>query len=259
MKKILLMSLPTILFLASGMVIHANEQNTHSYASKAGVSFYESETGTPPTNPVTPNPNNPLYPMEPDETAPNPGTGGSLSLDYASSFDFGVHKISTKNEVYDAQAQRYFDSSVITPDYVQVSDERGTLAGWVLKLKETSQFHATEETEYDELSGAALSLTKPVVVSNNNSPAPSAQEVINLVPGTEAIIMIANPGQGAGTWITRWGEVSDLHEETQKIGGKDVTKEFSTAITLSVPGATPKDPVNYKTTLMWILSDLPQN
>ncbi|MDR2833909.1 MAG: WxL domain-containing protein [Streptococcaceae bacterium] len=267
MKKALFTSLPAavlLLTVLSGATTASAQDFIQGvqpamYNSYGTVSFYESDEPTPPVDPENPDPNKPLKPMDPDGTNPNPGTGGTLSIDFASSFDFGVHKIENTNQIYLAQAQKYFDTSLITPDFVQVTDSRGTLGGWVLKVKENSQFRAVKNVEYNELSGAALSLTSPKVVSNNHDKAPTAHEVINLVPGSEALVMNANPGEGAGTWITRWGNSSDLNYETTTINGKTTTTPYTKAVTLSVPGATPKDPVSYKTTLLWILSDLPTN
>ncbi|WP_254558779.1 WxL domain-containing protein, partial [Salmonella enterica] len=76
----------------------------------------------------------PVFPQNPDGSKPNPGGNGSLTIDFASSFDFGNHKISNKDQTYLAKAQKYFDSEVLTPNYVQVTDRRGTFAGWNLKV-----------------------------------------------------------------------------------------------------------------------------
>ncbi|MEB5953235.1 WxL domain-containing protein, partial [Enterococcus innesii] len=71
--------------------------------SNGAITF---EADPNPTNPVDPtDPEKPVDPVDPtDPDGPNPGTNGPLSIDYASSLDFGVNKISNKNEVYYARA-----------------------------------------------------------------------------------------------------------------------------------------------------------
>ena len=41
--------------------------------------------------------------------------------------------------------------------------------------------------------------------------------------------------------------------------GQQVNATITRAISLTVPGKTPKDAVQYKTTLTWLLSDVPVN
>ncbi|WP_256869283.1 WxL domain-containing protein, partial [Enterococcus thailandicus] len=55
---------------------------------------------TDPTDPV-----DPTDPTDPE--GPNPGTNGPLSIDYASSLDFGVQKITSKDQIYFAASQKY--------------------------------------------------------------------------------------------------------------------------------------------------------
>lgn len=55
---------------------------------------------------------------------PNPGTAGPLSIDFASSFQFGNQKITSETMDYYAKLQE-FTSSLAGPNYVQVTDKRG--------------------------------------------------------------------------------------------------------------------------------------
>ena len=110
----------------------------------------------------------PVDPTNPD--GPNPGTPGPLSIDYASSLDFGSNEISNKDQTYFARAQTYKNpdgsaSELATANYVQVSDLRGTNAGWVLKVKQNGQFR-NAETLHKELTGATVAFTEPSVRSN---------------------------------------------------------------------------------------------
>lgn len=256
MKKFLLVSfLPLLMMVTSQRVQAEQHEDIGEYDA---VKFQRSKEPTLPVDPT--NPEIPVDPMNPDGSRPNPGTGGALSIDFASSLDFGMNKISNKDEYYFAQAQTYFnDPSLITPNFVQVTDNRGTLSGWTLKVKETQQFHAEKSVEYEELTGATLFFLKPKVISNNNSPSPKSYEVLGMVPDQESIITVAEVDQGAGTWITRWGDMADLSKKTEQVDSQQANKTYTSAIQLFVPGSTPKDPVSYQTKLVWILSDLPTN
>ena len=64
------------------------------------------------------------------------------------------------------------------------------------------------------------SFLKPELVSNSNSPKPTAYEVLGMVPNQESVITSAEFNQGAGTWITRWGDLTDLSEKKEIIEGK---------------------------------------
>ncbi|BDQ52207.1 hypothetical protein EfsSVR2331_29140 [Enterococcus faecalis] len=62
-----------------------------NYTSNGAITF---EPDTDPTKPVNPtNPDEKVEPEDPtDPTGPKPGTAGPLSIDYASSFQFGAQK-----------------------------------------------------------------------------------------------------------------------------------------------------------------------
>ena len=152
----------------------------------------------------------PVDPTNPD--GPNPGTPGPLSIDYASSLDFGSNEISNKDQTYFARAQTYKNpdgsaSELATANYVQVSDLRGTNAGWVLKVKQNGQFR-NAETLHKELTGATVAFTEPSVRSNATDVLPpTATANIQLdAAGAETVVMQAPEKTGAGTWITLWGK-----------------------------------------------------
>ncbi|WP_103653041.1 WxL domain-containing protein [Bacillus thuringiensis] len=210
-------------------------------------------------NPREPGDKHPLVPMNLDGSKPNAGSRGILTIDFASSFDFEINQISNKDEVYYAQAQRYLNSLEQTQNYVQVTDLRGTSAGWTLKIQQVAQFQATKSTNNSMLNGALISLRAPILVTSGDAVPPTASEVLNLIPGQESIIGYASQGTGAGTWVIRWGDIKDFVEKDVVVQGRKVKMKFSPNVQLHVPGATKKDPVNYRTTLKWILSDLPKN
>lgn len=236
--------------------------NAHSavvdYDSNGTVEFIPNSDPTKPIDPTNPDPLNPVNPIDPtDPNGPEPGTEGPLSIDYASSLDFGVNKISNKDEVYYARAQQFKNGKAATPNYVQVSDNRGSNAGWTLKVKQNGQFKATG-TLNDTLTGSEVKLINPVVSSNSTAVFPTPAATIELDPvGTESLVMSAKSNQGSGTYANRWGSVETVKEMAKD--GSTVDAEVTKAITLSVPGSTPKDAVKYSTTLTWSLSDVPGN
>lgn len=243
--------------LSGAAVTYAADSS--EYTSNGAVKFIPNTDPTPPVNPLDPDPGKPVEPVDPtDPDGPNPGTDGPLSIDYASSLDFGLNKISNKDETYFARAQTYKGDTPASANYVQVSDNRGNNGGWVLKVKQNGQFKAATTTLNDTLTGAAITLDNPTVASNSTATAPVAEKPITLKPdGTESVVLSAAKNAGAGTWVDRWGTVETVTEKDAD--GKDVQAEVTKDVSLFVPGSTPKDAVNYKTTLTWNLSDIPEN
>lgn len=249
MKKLAILSVPLTL-ISIGLSDKVEATTSQTYDSQTSVGFGEGGGIQEPVNPNQPDPTSPVKPQNPDGTKPSPGGEGSLTVDFASSFDFGNHDISNVNQTYQAKAQKYFGSDKFTPNYIQVTDRRGTFGGWDLKVKESTQFTevATGPQKYKELKGASIALKNPILDSNSNVGKPNAQEVLQLLPGVETQIAKAENGQGAGTWVIRWGEQESISKKGE-----------TPNVTLFVPGNTPKDAAAYTTTLHWILSDLPAN
>ncbi|MDT1958937.1 WxL domain-containing protein [Carnobacterium divergens] len=222
------------------------------YESNGVVEFIPNDGITPPVDPENPDPTNPVDPIDPtDPEGPNPGTNGPLSIDYASSLSFGKNKITNKDEIYYANAQELKDGS-FKPNYVQISDNRGTNAGWSLTVKQEGQFQ-NKETQNKVLTGTVLKLAESTAVSNAEGvTAPTTSDIILDPSGATSPVMSAQTGNGAGTWVDRFGTV-----EAMEIDGETIQK--NKAITLEVPGSTPKDAVKYSTKLTWTLTDTPGN
>ncbi|MDT2601932.1 WxL domain-containing protein [Enterococcus hulanensis] len=246
----------TMLF---GLSSQASAEEAKAYQSDGVIEFIPSTDPIDPVDPENPEPGNPVQPIDPtNPDGPEPGTQGPLSIDYASSFDFGKNRISNKDQVYFARAQKYQGEQKDTPNYVQITDNRGTNKGWTLTIEQEEQLKAVTPTENDVLKGAEITLANPTVESTIlYDQKPLAAESLSLVPGETEVVVTAEVGTGAGTWATYWGAVEeaeeqDEHGNTQKV---NVTKD----VKLSVPGETPKDAVNYKTQLTWTLTDVPKN
>lgn len=209
-----------------------------SVTTKGDVTFVED---TDPTTPVDP--------TDPDK--PNP-TEGPLSIDYASNLHFGEQKISAKTQTYFAAMDKIKDpadanNTLDKPNWVQVTDKRGTNVGWKLQVQQGAQF-ATGAAE--ELKGAEIKLMNGATksTSDNQAGVPTASQEITLVPGDSTTagaaqdVMTAQADQGMGTWTNGFGD--------------DTTG--SKSISLTVPGASAKvKDGKYTTDLTWVLTDTP--
>ena len=67
------------------------------------------------------------------------------------------------------------------PNYVQISDKRGTNAGWALTVKQETQLTATKETLNKVLDGSEIKLSQNKAVSNSKAVTPTAHEVTLVV------------------------------------------------------------------------------
>ena len=226
------------------MMVRADDVN-----STGKIGFVAGQNITAPVNPDLPNPSNPVQPENPDGSLSNSGSMGNLTIDYASSFDFGIHKISHENQVYHAKAQKFVGNNQRSPDYVQITDNRGTLAGWTLNVLETSQFTETVKNgKYPVLNGAQIALKNAQAISQSTDVSPpNVSRQTDLIPGQISQIAAAAIGSAAGTWIISWGTQADI------------VKSDTTDVALSVPGNIPKDAASYSTQLIWTLSNLPTN
>ncbi|MDZ5606391.1 WxL domain-containing protein [Bacillus pseudomycoides] len=227
-----------------------------TYESNGVVEFIPNTDPTDPVDPNNPDPEVPVNPVDPtDPEGPNPGTNGPLSIDYASSLDFGINKISNKDMTYYAKAQELSsdEGSTYVPNYVQISDNRGTNAGWTLTVKQEGQL-SNDTTQNKELTGSQIQFVDPTVASHTEVKPPTPADVITLDPnGAESLVMSAKQSAGAGLWVDRWGTVEEMTGDQ----GEKVQK--TKAISLTIPGKTPKDAVKYSTKLTWNLSDVPGN
>lgn len=258
MKKPLIGFL-TLSLALTGFASPIKAEEKRSYHSDSVIEFVPSSEPSPPVDPEKPDPEKPVQPIDPtDPNGPEPGTQGPLSIDYVSSLDFGKNRISNQDQVYYARAQMYQSGQKETPNFVQITDNRGTSNGWTLLVKQKDQLKAVDATQKDVLIGAQITLAAPTVTSNTTSQAkPTATNPISLIPGIAAVVLSAKVGSGSGLWVTYWGSVEEVEE--QKETGDSERVKVTKDIALSVPGVTPKSAVKYQTNLLWTLTDVPQN
>lgn len=253
MKKIILT--PLLLTTALLAVSVSSVAQTQYYPSKG---ILEYEANGEPVNPVDPEkPTDPVKPVDPtDPDGPDEGTDGPLSINYASSINFGRNKISREDAIYYADAQTFKDENMDlrTANYVQVSDNRGTAGGWKLMVSQMGQFRSTEAKEYKELKGVQMVFDSPeaVSISDDEEIVPSVDKITLDPEGASSLVMLAKTGQGLGTWLSVFGEAEEIDQE-----GEAVAK--NKAVYLEVPGKTPKEAAEYRTKLVWTLTDVPGN
>lgn len=211
----------------------------------------------------------PVHPYHPEkkialvdavsEESPASGQKGPLSIDFASSFDFGANKISAQDQVYFAEAQAQKDVQDTTAPFVQVSDHRGVATGWILTLKQNGQLRTSAKTEPQELSGAQIVLKNAQVSSIvTDIDKPEARQEIQLDPaGTETVVLSAGKGAGSGTWTVYWGTLKKITKKNPT--GRKEGMQVADGIALKVPGSIAKAPATYHTELIWNLKDIPKN
>lgn len=211
-------------------------------------------------DPTNPNPKYPVDKVVPGEGEPgydsndpdldedkNPdkGTTGPLRIDYASNFFFGTNEISNQNKTYYAAPEkRIIDGdSKERPNYVQVTDNRGTLKGWNLSVSQGAQL----ANDTHELNGAEITLNGFLIASYSDSERPTAPNAaVTLTTDGASLppLMTADTGAGAGSFYLNFvGEDGDPAKGVQ----------------LYVPGASVKKVGNYDTTLTWTLANTPGN
>lgn len=234
MKKLGLLTIVAITGASLSIPQAAFAEVSSSESSNNTVNFKsgEGEVTKPvdpkdPTNPVVPEPIDPLDPT-------NPGTGnqGPLSIDYVSNIKFGEQKISGKDMVY---------SALNKDPFIQVTDTRGTGAGWHLTAA-ASEFQNADKTK--TLRGAELSFKNGEVKAASESSVsnvPVASDVVfsNTSPKT---VFNAQTGEGRGTWLNVWSASGDKNENVQ----------------LKVPAGAADANTEYSATISWELADAPK-
>ncbi|POD88781.1 hypothetical protein S101258_00495 [Lactiplantibacillus plantarum subsp. plantarum] len=129
-----------------------------------------------------------------------------------------------------------------TTPTVEVSDLRGTNAGWSLTVAQGQQFNTATDASGSALTNAALTVASTKVSSDSTVNTGNA----TLTPGTTT----------SGT--TTNGAAGTVASASDGDGNGISTFTFGSS-TLAVPGATTKLAKAYTTTLTWNLGDTPSN
>ncbi|MBO0466141.1 WxL domain-containing protein [Enterococcus plantarum] len=216
-------------------------------------------------------------PENPDVTVagePNTASKERLRIDFAPKLSFSSGEVTDSDSDYTVKAQLFKDKLIpARGNFIQVSDYRTNPTGWLLQLRQEKQFTHTEKAGI-ALDGAVLSFDKSWTNSKKSPEyAPHvSKEIIRLTNVGETYnIAEADLGNGGGTWSIIFGASDQNKNENDPTlvpmiddNGKPVMdsslgKQIYTnsAIKLSIPGATKKEPGTYTTVLTWIISELP--
>ncbi|MHC5228243.1 WxL domain-containing protein [Enterococcus sp. LJL99] len=246
MKKGFLVA--TSLLAVSLIPIVASAEDGGSIESNAYISIEKndgSETEVP-VNPIEPTkPVKPVPEIDGEENPHPPSTKGPLSINYVSNLRFGNQKAQGNDAVYRVKPDQVIDdkeSVIEVPNYIQITDNRGTNVGWRLTVKQNGAF----KNGSNSLTGTELVFTNPTLSAKSGKAdtAPTTNSTFTLTAaGQEALVMEAKAGHGMGTWIDRFGETN---------------QQAQSSIQLKIPGDSKKVAGFYKTSLVWTLSDSPQ-
>lgn len=211
--------------------------------SKGDITF-TTDDGTAPTNPTDPtDPGKPVTPTDPDKPTP---TTGPLRIDYISNIHFGEQIISGSDTTYKAKYDEVLKEDGVTkkyvPTFVQVTDNRGSNAGWKLQVS-NDQFAAGA----NELTGAVLTFKDARLNSTNLAKPDNVAAVVLSGNSVNQDVVNAPEDTGMGVWTNTFGTVT----------GQDADAE-NASVTLKIPGETKKVASSkYVTTLTWTLGDTP--
>lgn len=196
----------------------------------------------------------PTTPEDPDTPDGGTGQNGPLSIDNVIVFNFEDMKlsgttqnISLKNDGTMSKAKRN----------IQVTDTRGTGAGWNLQIKQSELTDTTTTPgKTNTLKGAYITLNNGRVVAGTDNAAAQADSTLfpkldTYAPnasnkGDFQKVMTAAAGAGMGTFKTYYNTNTD---------GSEKTAEDANDIQLVVPSGSMKG--TYAGTVTWALSDTP--
>ena len=277
MKKTQLIS--TTVLVALGIVtvsqpVSAAGNIVSTADNKADIQFRQKDTTDENNNDII-EPENPgrdetIYLPSTSTEDKRPTNRGPLVIDYISDYHFNIEKMSGNNAVYYAKPAVVYGSQadvadpndlknpITVPNYVQVTDDRGTNAGWSLKVQQTADFTVNGQPVADGVDdGSALRKTTLKINNinafkrnNNAGVLPSGVKEGSSIElsktGPEAPIMIAKEGEGTGSIAVLAGNVKTANPTADK------------SIELFVPGEIKKQRnVTYQATLTWNLEDAP--
>lgn len=231
----------------TSIVLAADDSSSIDSNATVQIEKNSGENGEKPVNPVDPTkPVTPAPDIDGEENPHPPSTKGPLSINYISNFRFGMNQATGQDVAYQVKPDQVVDedgNQIEVPNYVQVTDNRGTNAGWTLTVRQDGAFMNGS----NPLVGTEMVFTNPVTSGRSGSAntSPSANANFTLTPeGQEVLVMTASENQGMGTWVDRFGENNAQAPES---------------ILLKVPGDSKKVAGFYKTSLTWTLSDVPSS
>lgn len=254
-----------LFFLLLFVTMACSVEQSLATTGKGIIQYQSADWSTPPVDPENPG-------QEVDPEGEIIKTNGPLRLDFVPSLSFGRQRISEDDQLYFANAQQFKDETPARANYLQVTDNRGTLSGWELYVRQEKQF-SNENAKHSELAGALLSFDNQWAnsISDKHHAPTIVKDAITIDEmGTSYPIAIAKQGKGSGTWTISFGASAQENEQpttlfpSVKVNGEPDTdvavsnkpRYTNKAISLFVPGRTIKDPVKYTTVLTWVIAEL---
>lgn len=213
-KKGFLLFAAVLLFVTPAAV-SAEEASSSTATSQGSITITSEETVTPP--------------IEPSEPGGETGNKGTLTIDNVSPLLFASHTLAGGDITY---------TTTTTNPNVQVTDIRGTGAGWTLQVSATPFKDKTDNTKV--LKGAIVTLPVGTLLTSqdNVSTAPTAK-AMELSTDSDITapqnLMVAAANAGMGTWVDKF----DASQVTIQVPAGNLTGD-------------------YVSTLYWSLLDAPQ-
>ncbi|MDR3240573.1 MAG: WxL domain-containing protein [Lactobacillaceae bacterium] len=236
-----------------------------TYDTTNGIGYIASTDRTKPVDPT--DPTSPVTPENPVSNGVNSITAGPLSLDFVSSLDFGVQKITASDAIYEASAQVYTkeDGTKATgSNYVQITDNRGTFSGWILSAKQVNEFTTARGIK---LKGAQVEFSIVTHVTTTAGTGVTIRESFVLIPGGGVIDLMSGTAAmdgevngTSGTHLLSFGDENSLkfNQVSHNHDGSAVVRSSTdSAATLFVPGKSGRVAAGYTTTVQWMLGDTP--
>lgn len=187
------------------------------------------------------NPDKPTIPgasgdEKPDTPTDNKGTTSDalLKIVYLSDLKFNTHNVSSENKTYNAKLIDTAAGNKISP-YVQISDNRGTGAGWKLNVKQDGEFKTDTG---QSLTGAYINFGKASLLgsdgNNVTNPSISSSAAKLSTDGTQVTIIDASRGAGNGITYGQFGSATEGTTDGVQmnvIGGTAIASEYKTSLT----------------------------
>ncbi|WP_207696227.1 hypothetical protein DOK67_0002041 [Enterococcus sp. DIV0212c] len=219
MKKTIILTSAVVLtsFAMAAQAVHA--ESTKPYDSKATFSL-ETE------DPTNPDPNEPVDPEKPVDPGEEGGTGqvGLLTIDAVSQFNFGSAAISGGETKTNAVAK---DGETLG---IQVTDKRGTGAGWNVRAKISNFEDKTDDKNIKTLKGATVKIPAGTFKTSANgdtlNPPTAANAQGTVIGTTETQLITAAKEKGKGSWVNAWADQVEL-----VIPGGNLVGTYSATIT----------------------------
>ena len=236
------------------------------YTTSANLTL---KAGTGPVDPLDPeDPDKPVIPIDPPV---DPGSPGNITVDYGSALYFGTQSISTTQETYFAHPDKVTDKASgvkkLVPNYTQVTDQSGDLAGWTLTLTQKSDLHLTTglaSAPGYALTGAQIKFTGGHVVGGNSITVGTPSDVVaagTLTPGVATKLVSAAANEGAGTWLYNFADLTVYDTTSVDLANTADNSKVATKspITLTIPAGLIQKAAPYTTELYWSLQATPGN